>query len=256
LSDLSPWRVEWLRLVRTRRLLALAATFVIFSFIGPLVARYLPDLLKNSTGSGVKIIVSKPVPADAIQGYANNALLIGLFVMMVVAASAFAVDARTALSIYYRSRVTSFWRLLLPRVAVAACAGIAAWLLGLAVAWYETRALIGAPDAKAMGEAAALVSVYLLFAIAVTAVASVITRSTTSSAISAISFILLVQILSAIPQLTQWVPYGLTGAPNALVRNTSGFSHYDRALIVCIVATIGLLAVVPVLGARREVSDQ
>src|SRR5450759_2482501 len=116
MSDMSPWRVEWLRLVRTRRLLALAGTFVFFSFSGPLTAAYLPELLRNGAASpGVKIILSKPGPADGIQGYSDNVLLIGLIVMVVVAASACAVDARPALSAFYRSRARTFWQLLFPR---------------------------------------------------------------------------------------------------------------------------------------------
>src|SRR6266540_6863165 len=60
--------------------------------------------VKRSANSGLKIIAPPPVPADGIQGYADNALLIGLIVLVVVAASACAVDARPALSIFYRTR--------------------------------------------------------------------------------------------------------------------------------------------------------
>ncbi len=254
MSDLSPWRVEWLRLVRTRRLIALFGAFLFFSFTGPLLAAYLPDLVKRSANSGLKIIAPPPVPADGIQGYADNALLIGLIVLVVVAASACAVDARPALSIFYRTRAGAFWQLLLPRVVVTTCAGVAAYVLGSLIAWYETGVLIGAPDAGAIAESAALVSAYLVFAVAAAAAASTLMHSTSGTAICAIALVLLTQVVSAVPQLTEWTPYGLTGAPNSLVRHTSPFHHYDRALIVCAVAVIGLIAAAVLLGSRREVN--
>ena len=54
-TELSPWRVEWLRLVRTRRLIALAGVFVLLGFAEPLGTYYLPELLRHSNAKGIKI---------------------------------------------------------------------------------------------------------------------------------------------------------------------------------------------------------
>ena len=43
---MSLWRLELLRLTRTRRGLALFAVYLLFGFVGPLTARYLSDLLE------------------------------------------------------------------------------------------------------------------------------------------------------------------------------------------------------------------
>ena len=250
---MSPWRVEWLRLVRTRRLIALGGVFVFFGFIEPLGTYYLPDLLRHSAG-GLKIVIPRPVPADGISSYASNALLIGLIVMVFVAASACMVDARPALSAFYRTRTRDFWQLLYPRAAVAACAGVGAYLLGLLCAWYETGVLIGAPGTAAMAESAVLVSVYLVFAVAVTAAASTLARSTLATAIWSIAFLLVISVAAAVPQLKQWLPAALTDAPDALVRHTAAVHYYLPAVAVCVVGVIGLVLAARWRGSNREVS--
>ena len=71
MSALSAWRVEWLRLIRTRRLLALAVVFVFFGLTEPLLARYLGDILKSTASNGgqhITIIVPPATPTIATPG--------------------------------------------------------------------------------------------------------------------------------------------------------------------------------------------
>ena len=46
------WRLEWARLVRTRRLVALLAVYLFFGALGPLTVRYLQQIV-NRFGNGV-----------------------------------------------------------------------------------------------------------------------------------------------------------------------------------------------------------
>ena len=46
-------RLEWLRLVRTRRLLALTGVYLFFGIAGPLTARYLGEIVERFGGDGV-----------------------------------------------------------------------------------------------------------------------------------------------------------------------------------------------------------
>jgi ABC-2 type transport system permease protein len=252
---MSPWRVEWLRLVRSRRLIALLGVFVLLGFAEPVATYYLPKLLRHAnTASRIRVIAPPPVPADAISGYASNALLIGLIVMVFVAASACMIDGRPALSAFYRTRQASYWRLLLPRVVTVAGAGVGAYVLGLACAWYETRILLGEPGATAMVESAALVALYLVFAATVTAAATTFARTTVAAAAMSLAVLLLIGVASAVPQLKNWLPSQLTDSPDALVRHTEVLSHYLQASIVCAVAVAALMLAALWRGERREVS--
>ncbi len=252
MSDLPAWRVEWLRLARTRRLLALGGAFVLLGLAEPVATYYLPDLLRHSASARILRTIPPPVPADGISGYASNALLIGLIVLVVVASSACAVDARPALSAFYRTRVAEFWRLLCPRVVVAALAGVAAYLLGLIAAWYETTVLIGTPDGAALAQSALLVALYLIFAVTATAAASTLARSVVGTALAALAFLLGINILSVVPQLTRWLPAQLTDSPDGLLRHTETGSHYLAAAGMTAVVTAVLLLAAIWRGSRRE----
>ena len=163
------------------------------------------------------------------------------------------MDARPALSTFYRTRAASFWRLLSPRVGIISVAGVAAYLLGLLAAWYETSLLIGKPDVVALAQSAGLVAAFLVFAVASTAVASTFARSTVATAAWSIAGLLVLNILGAVPRLGPWLPAALTDSPDALVRHTATAHHYLRALIVCVAATCCLLLVAGWRGGRREV---
>lgn len=253
MKDVSAWRVEWLRLVRTRRLLALVVVFVFFGFVQPLGARYAQQLIdKAGSAQQIKVSVPPPVPADGIDGYVSNALLVGLIVAIVVAAFACAVDGDPALSVFYRTRARSYGALLLPRVVVTAVGVVGAYLVGFLVAWYETAVLIGGPTVGPTVYSALLSSVYLAFAVAVTALAGTVARGTSGTVgITLVLLLLLTPIVGEVPALSPWMPSLLVDAPNALLRNTAP-DHYPRAIAASVVLAAGALALASYRGRRRE----
>src|SRR6266545_1028652 len=141
-SLMGPWRLELLRVWRTRRMIALAATFLILGLGVPVLTYYLPELVKNA-GNGVRIIAPKPTPADAITGFASNVAQLGTLVIVVVAAASLSIDAHPGLAAFYRTRVHRPILLVLPRYVVVTAASVATLALGTLGAWYETRVLLG-----------------------------------------------------------------------------------------------------------------
>ena len=99
------WRLEWLRLTRTRRLLVLLCAYAFFGLTGPLTARYLPQILDRLGTSGMQIEFPPPKPADGIAQFVSNASQICLLIVVMVAASALAFDARTEMAVFLRTRV-------------------------------------------------------------------------------------------------------------------------------------------------------
>ena len=139
---MSLWRLEWLRLVRTPRAVSLGAVFLATGLIEPVATRYASALLSH-VASGTVVNLPKPTAAQALSSYVSEATIIGLIVLVAMAASAYNFDARPGLSVFFRTRVPSMWRLVAPRFAASAAAGVVAYLLGTLAAWYETRLLIG-----------------------------------------------------------------------------------------------------------------
>jgi ABC-2 type transport system permease protein len=253
MNGISVWRIEWWRLVRTRRLLALLIVFVFLGFVEPLGARYASQLI-NSAGSAeqIKVTVPPPVPADGISAFMGDALVLGLLVSVVVAAYACAIDSNPALSVFYRTRARSFSALLLPRVAVVSGGVIGAFLVGLLVAWYETAVLIGAPEVGPMLYSALLGSVYLAFAVTVTALAGALVRSRLAAVGVSVVILLLLPILGELPGFSRWMPSQLVGASSALLRHTAA-DHFPRALAMAVLLGAVALVAASVRGARREV---
>ena len=91
-----------------------------------------------------------PVPADGIAQFVGNASQIGLLVVVLVAASALAFDARREMAVFLRTRVGSVRDIMLPAYAVNTGAAVAGLVVGSLAAWYETAVLLGALPTRRM----------------------------------------------------------------------------------------------------------
>ncbi len=165
---MGPWRLELLRVWRTRRVIALAATFLILGLGVPVLTYYLPELVKNA-GNGVRIVAPKPTPADAIAGFASNVAQLGTLVVVVVAAANLSIDAHPALAAFYRTRVHRPILLVLPRYTVVTAASVATLALAALGAWYETTVLLGSVGFGALIGGLALEAIWFCFVTSIVA---------------------------------------------------------------------------------------
>ena len=134
---MSLWRLEWIRLFRTKRWIALLGVYVFFGLVGPLTARYISEILE-SFGGDVQVVIPDPVAADGIASYISNAAQIGLLVAVGVAAAALVFDSKPQMGIFLRSRVKSVAAIIAPRYLVATAAIAAAFTVGSIAALYES----------------------------------------------------------------------------------------------------------------------
>ena len=245
------WRLEWLRLVRTRRLLALLAVYAFFGLTGPLTARYLAEILRAVGTEGVQVQLPEPTPADGIAQYVSNASQIGLLVVVLIAASALAFDARREMAVFLRTRVAGVHAIVLPAYGVTAAGTIAGFLLGSACAWYETTTLLGAPPAAAMLAGTAYGAVFLAFAVALVAFVAALVRGVMASAGITLVLLLLTGIVGSLVGAGTWLPTGLLGALGDLTAGTSA-ADYLPGLVVTLILTAASLAGAVALGNRRE----
>ena len=244
------WRLELMRLIRTRRAAALAGVYVFFGFVGPLTARYLAAIVDRFGGGELKVIVPEPVPADGIAQFASNAQQIGLLVAVVVAAGALTLDAVPEWSIFLRTRVSSAARLVIPRYVVSASATAAAYLLGVGVAWYETSVLLGGLPAGGMVLGTLLGILYLAFAVAVAAALGSRLNGVVGTVAATLLILLVLPIAGIAETVGQWLPSYLVGAQVALVKGGSA-GDYLGTVIVTIVA-IAILLITAVRWAESR----
>lgn len=246
------WRLEWLRLVRTRRLLAVLAVYAFFGLTGPLTARYLGEILRAVGTEGVEVTFPEPTPADGIAQFVGNASQIGLLVVTMVAASALAFDARREMAVFLRTRVAGVRPLVLTAYAVNAAAAVAGLVLGAACAWYETTVLLGAPDTAAMLAGIAYGAVFLAFAVALVALLATLVRGVLATAGVALVLLLLTGIAGGVAGVSRWLPTGLLGALGDLTAGRAA-AGYLPGLAVTLIGTVVALAGAVALGDRREI---
>ena len=246
------WRLEWLRLKRTPRALTMAAVFVFFGLLEPILTRYQSQLFRR-VGNGVRISFPPATPAAGVSGYFGELAGIGLIVVVVIAAGAFTFDAHHGLAIFLRTRVTGFWQLIAPRFTVNAAAAALAYVLGALAAWYETSLLIGAPAAGGMLAAMLCGAVYLGYAVAVTAFAATIVRSTLATVGIALAVLFALPIAGVYHPIADWLPSALTDAPAALLSGTHQLSHYLPAFAVTVAASAAALAAAVLRLRTREI---
>jgi ABC-2 type transport system permease protein len=242
---MSLWRLEWLRLTRTPRAIALAAIFLFIGLIEPVVTRYQQDLIGHLS-HGARVSLPAPTPADGLNAYVSEIAVIGLIVIVAVAAGALTFDTRPGISVFLRTRVGSISRLLLPRFAVNAAAAAVAYVLGALGAWYETSVLIGPLPAAGMFAGFLCGVAYLVFAVAVTAFAASLARTIVGVVGTALAILILLPIAGAIHSISAWLPSALVNAPVDLV-GSQHLAHFAPALGVTVAATAAAL----VLAIRR-----
>jgi ABC-2 type transport system permease protein len=251
---MSLWRLEWMRLTRTKRWIALAGVYLFFGLLGPLTARYLGEILDLAGGDleGATIQLPPPVPADGMAQYVGNALQIGTLVAVVVAAGALAFDAIPEMGIFLRTRVSDVRTLLTPRFVVTIVAVVGSFVLGSLAAWYETWALIGALDVGDVLAGLLLSSLFLVFVVALVAAVAGRATSVLGTVMVSIVVLLVMPIFGIADAIGRWLPSHLSGALAAIPAGTESFADYLPATAVTLVATVALLYLAVHFAASRE----
>jgi ABC-2 type transport system permease protein len=246
---MSLWKLEWIRLFRTKRWIALLGVYVFFGLVGPLTARYISEILE-SFGGDVQVVVPEPVPADGIASYISNAAQLGLLVAVGVAAAALVFDAKPQMGIFLRSRVSNVATIIAPRYLVATMAVTGAFTVGSIAALYESTVLMGSLPLGGWFAGTVLGCLYLAFVVAVVAAIAGRTQSVLVTVVVAIGVLLVLPIIGIAPAVGDWLPSHLVGALDALVRGAE-VTEYWRASLVTAGLTAGALWLA-VRGAERR----
>lgn len=236
---------------RTRRLLALVATFVLLGLSAPILTYYLPDLVKN-TGNGIQIIIPEPTPADAIASFASDIAQLGTMVVVVVAAANLSIDAHPILAAFYRTRIRRPALLVLPRLFTVTLAAVGALVAGTVGAWYETVVLLGSVSIGDLVAGFLLETAWLCFVVGVVVLFSSVTRSVLGTVASSLAFILATAFVASVPSVpSTWLPTRLATGVGALVQpNPPG--HLWHAVVVACVATTAMVTFAVGRFGRRE----
>ena len=230
------WRLESLRLWRTKRWLILVGVYGFFGLIGPLTARYLPEIIDRLGGADAITGLPELTAEDGMTQYLGNAQQLGLLAVVFVAAAALAFDANKEMSIFLRTRA-SVASIMSPRYVVTAGAAAVSFLIGAAIAYLGTGLLLEWLDLGAVLIGSALQILYLVLAVVLTGLVSSFVRNVPGVALLALGILIVVGLLGLIPAISDWLPSELLGGLDILIRGG------DFELWPAIVVTVALTAV-------------
>jgi ABC-2 type transport system permease protein len=244
------WRLELLRLLRTHRWLLLFGIYLFFAVVGPFTARYMAEIFARF-GGDMTITMPDPRPVDGLLQYLDNGGMFGLLAVVVVGASALALDARPEIAAFLRTRTDHPRRLLLPRYAVTVLAGVAALAAGTIVAWVLTASLLGRLPVGEVVVGTLLGALYLAFAVAIVAAVAGFVRSQVGTVFATFAVLLALPTVGLIAAIKPWLPSELLYAAVALA-DGAPLADFWRSAAVAVVGAGGLLWLAMVRFERRE----
>ena len=235
---MSLWRLEYLRLWRTKRWLILVGVYAFFGVLGPQTARYLPEIVENLGGADAITGLPKLTPEDGITQYLGNAQQIGLLAVVFVAAAALAFDANREMSIFLRTR-TSISRIMTPRYVMTSAATALAFTVGVMIAYVGTGVLLEWLDFGAVVLGSLLQILYLIVAIALTGLVASFFRNVPAVALLTVGILILVGLLGLVPSIADWLPSEVLGGMDVLIRG--GDFELWRAVVVSVVLVAAMV---------------
>jgi len=228
------WRLERTRLFRTARWIILAAVFGVFGVLGPLTARYLPELL-DALGADAELDLPPLTAVDGVAQYIGNVQQLGTLAIAFVAAAALAFDANGEMSIFLRTRAT-VRQIFTPRLVVNSVAAVAAFLFGIAIAYALTGVLLAWLPVGDFLVGTALYALYVVFSVSLIGLVASLVRNVVATALISLGALIVLGFLTLVSPLAPWLPSDLAGAIDVLLRG-AGFDHW-RALIVTVVLIV------------------
>lgn len=245
------WRLEFVRLTRTGRILILIAVFLAMGLLGPLTIYYLPEILEASGGDSTAFGELAPVTIEsAMAAFLGNAIQFGLLAVAFVAAAALAIDAKPEIAVFFRSRA-SIPQILLPRYFFNAAGSVIGFIVGVVTAVVTTGLLIGWPDAFDTIVATVLVAVYLLFVVGLIALFGSLVRKVPATALLTIGAVILLAIIGNWDPIQEYQPGHLVAGFDRTI--AGGDFTYWPAIVVTLLVTAGCLWIAKIRLEAREV---
>jgi len=244
------WRLEWLRLVRTRRWLLLVLAYPVVGAVGPAFARHRDRILEILRIDGVP-------PSNGLGGdsgmavYAYGAGQMGVLVGLAMMAGALAVDHRPGLAAFHRTRIRRARDLVLPRFTVITAAVSVAYVLGTVVAWAQVHWMFGPLPAETMVYGTLFGVVGLVLELAVVAAVAAFLRRPVAIFGAALVVLNLLPLATLWRPMKRWLPTELIYAQVDLLRGQQP-ADYGLNLLVATVAAVALMWLAVSRIGRRE----
>lgn len=233
------WGLEWRRLIRTRRWLALVSVFLFLGLASPVAAYYLLRFVPTLANT---FIVSLPQTRqyDGFSYFMADSMGLGLLVVVIVAAASFTLDAHRSIAIFYRTRMTNVGGLIMPKFARTFLTAAISYLLGGGACALVSYLLFGPFDVIRIIPGGILELLYLAFALSLVALLAAWNRHIVPTIGFSFAILLVLPLLSVFPSVSRWLPSALITSLSTIVAGGS-LSVYVPSAGITMGASIFLL---------------
>lgn len=210
-------RKELLESWRTLRLPIVGGLFLVVGLTSPLLAKFLPEIVKAAAGDSLPPIpIPTPVAADAVDQLWKNLAQFGAFAAIVLTMGSVAAERDHGTAAFILSKTVSRGAFLGAKVvAIGAVLGLSV-ALAVAVGWVYTAILFEPFPVAGWVALAFLAWLGLCAWAALTFLGSTVTGSAAAAAGLGFGALLVLSIGSAIPNVGRFLPGGLAEPAVAL----------------------------------------
>jgi ABC-2 type transport system permease protein len=209
-------RKELLEQWRTRRLPVVAVVFLAFGIASPVLARYLPEIVKALGGAGFEIQFPEPTAKDAVDQFLKNLGQAGVLTAILLAMGSVANEKERGTAALVLSKPASRAAFLVAKVLAIGATLLVSVILASAAAYLYTAILFPAPGALGWAAMTGLLLLSLLGYTALTFLGSTLTRSSLAAAAIGVSGLVGLALVSALPNVARYTPGGLSAPGTSL----------------------------------------
>jgi ABC-2 type transport system permease protein len=210
-------RKELLESWRTMRLPIVAGLFLLVGLTSPLLAKFLPEIVKAAAGDQLSSIPNPtPVPADAVEQMWKNMAQFGAFAAIVLAMGSVATERDRGTAVFILSKTVSRDAFIAAKVVAIGAVLAVSVSLAVIVGWIYTTILFEPLPVVGWLGMGFLAWLGLAAWAALTFLGSAVTGSSAAAAGIGFGALLVLSIASAIPNVGRFLPGGLAGPAVAL----------------------------------------
>ena len=253
---LTALRKELLQEWRTRRVLVVAAIFLVFGMGSPLLAKFTPEIIGSFAEAEMFAdLIPVPTAVDGMAQYLKNLTQFGFLLAVLLAMGAVVGEKERGVAQMILSKPLPRWAFLLSKFAAQALIYLLAFLLAGLGAYYYSLLLFGALDFGFFAVVNGLLWVWLLVFVALALLGSVLGKSTGAAA--GIGMLLAVAALLAgnLPKVGSLAPGGLVGWATLVSQKAAGLvpaQEMSNAGALVMAGVIIIMALVTALGAFEQ----
>jgi ABC-2 type transport system permease protein len=246
-------RKEILESWRTYRLPIMAGLFLFVGLTSPLLAKFLPEILKSAGGDQFgDLQLPTPVAADAVMQLWKNLAQFGAFAAIILAMGAVATEKDRGTAAFVLSKTASRGGFLAAKAISIGLVLAVVTFLGVAVGWIYTAILFESMPIAGWVAMAVLAWLGIAVWAAITFLASTVTGSAAAAAGVGFVALLVLSIVGAIPNLARFLPAGLAAPAIALATGR----HVDPGDAVVAAISTAVLIALALLASVWSFRDQ